>query len=234
MAVLSKIKASDNVDYNIRDDYSIWGGRNLIKGSNKLSTASNMYGWINNGNSTTLEVITENGIPVIHMKGNVTEKWIPSITTRQKINLEWGQVYILSCDIKVDKAITIASSVPQHYWAASMENDNEFDPALTGKGAGVSVTSYVPAANVNIAANTWQHYERIFTTAASAPNSSYPYPGLRPFIYGSVRSTSESVEVNVWTKNWKLEKGNKSTDWSPAPEDIARFIGDETIELYSE
>ena len=30
MAVLSKIKASDNVDYNIRDDYSTWGGRNLL------------------------------------------------------------------------------------------------------------------------------------------------------------------------------------------------------------
>lgn len=31
MAVISQIKAtSDNVNYNIRDDYSIWGGRNLI------------------------------------------------------------------------------------------------------------------------------------------------------------------------------------------------------------
>jgi hypothetical protein len=32
----------------------------------------------------------------------------------------------------------------------------------------------------------------------------------------------------------KLERGNKSTYWSPAPEDIARYIGNETIELYSE
>ena len=31
MAVISKIKATaDNVDYNIRDDYSIWGGRNYL------------------------------------------------------------------------------------------------------------------------------------------------------------------------------------------------------------
>ena len=31
MAVISQIKAtSDNVNYNIRDDYSTWGGRNYL------------------------------------------------------------------------------------------------------------------------------------------------------------------------------------------------------------
>lgn len=34
MATISKIKATaDNVDYNIRDDYSIWGGRNYMQGT---------------------------------------------------------------------------------------------------------------------------------------------------------------------------------------------------------
>lgn len=37
MAVLSQIKASDNVNYNIRDDYSTWGGRNLYIGSKNFS-----------------------------------------------------------------------------------------------------------------------------------------------------------------------------------------------------
>jgi hypothetical protein len=38
MAVISQIKAtSDNVDYNIRDDYSIWGGRNLLRGTKDFS-----------------------------------------------------------------------------------------------------------------------------------------------------------------------------------------------------
>ena len=30
----------------------------------------------------------------------------------------------------------------------------------------------------------------------------------------------------------KAEKGTKATDWSPAPEDIAKYIGDNTIELF--
>ena len=38
MAVISQIKATaDNVAYNIRDDYSTWGGRNLLYNSNFLS-----------------------------------------------------------------------------------------------------------------------------------------------------------------------------------------------------
>lgn len=38
MAVISQIKAtSDNVNYNIRDDYSTWGGRNLVYNTRFLS-----------------------------------------------------------------------------------------------------------------------------------------------------------------------------------------------------
>ena len=34
MAVISQIKAtSDNTNYNIRDDYSTWGGRNYAQNS---------------------------------------------------------------------------------------------------------------------------------------------------------------------------------------------------------
>lgn len=40
MAVISQIKAtSDNVNYNIRDDYSTWGGRNLLLGTNTQYTS---------------------------------------------------------------------------------------------------------------------------------------------------------------------------------------------------
>ena len=39
MATLSQIKASDNVTYNIRDDYSTWGGRNLLLGTKTQDTS---------------------------------------------------------------------------------------------------------------------------------------------------------------------------------------------------
>lgn len=30
MALISKIKGTDNIEYNVRDDVSVWGGRNLL------------------------------------------------------------------------------------------------------------------------------------------------------------------------------------------------------------
>ncbi len=33
MALISKIKGTDNIEYNVRDDVSVWGGRNLLKGT---------------------------------------------------------------------------------------------------------------------------------------------------------------------------------------------------------
>jgi hypothetical protein len=46
------------------------------------------------------------------------------------------------------------------------------------------------------------------------------------------------VHGGNWTNSWvclyapKLEKGNKPTDWSPAPEDIA-YVNGTTLELLS-
>ena len=41
MAVISQIKAtSDNVNYNIRDDYSVWGGRNLLLGTKTMTSVT--------------------------------------------------------------------------------------------------------------------------------------------------------------------------------------------------
>lgn len=235
MAEISSIKLPNNSSYNMRDDYSVWGGRNLLLQSNNLSPAASIHGWIANGTLTTLERIEENGVPVIHFAGSCTEKNIPSIATRSALLLEWGETYTVSCWLKFDKAITVpAGSVPLHYHQGSTESSDLFNVSILNKGGGVSNAMDAPAVNTAIPANTWTYYQRTFTTAASAPNTSYPYPRLRFFVYGGVRSTSENVTCNGWMKYWKAEKGNKPTDWSPAPEDIARFIGDETIELYSE
>lgn len=59
MATISKIKATaDNVDYNIRDDYSIWGGRNFLP-------ITQTYLYTRSGKSATSQGITitqeENG-----------------------------------------------------------------------------------------------------------------------------------------------------------------------------
>ena len=232
MAEISQIKLPNNATYNLRDDVHTWGGRNLLLGSMEISSAAGIPGWYNNGTSgLTLEKITMDGVPVIHFKGTPTGKYVPSIRTRNCVVLEWGQTYIMSCDIKFDKAITTAASTPQHYHIGSVENNDIYNLSILSKGGGVNMVSYTPTTGVIIPANTWQHYERIITTNANAPDASYPYPKIAPFIYGSIRNISESVECNGWVKNWKIEKGNKATDWSPAPEDIAYVNGTQLVLL---
>ena len=36
MATISKIKLPNNASYDIRDDYSTWGGRNLLQNSSQI------------------------------------------------------------------------------------------------------------------------------------------------------------------------------------------------------
>jgi hypothetical protein len=45
-----------------------------------------------------------------------------------------------------------------------------------------------------------------------------------------VGDNTTSVQ-ELWITNIKAERGNKATDWSPAPEDIAQVDGTELILL---
>ena len=53
------------------------------------------------------------------------------------------------------------------------------------------------------------------TAVATPTDSSLPYSTYRAFIYGAVRTTSETATVNMWLKNWKIEKGSIATPWCP-------------------
>jgi hypothetical protein len=85
MAVISQIKAtSNNVDYNIRDDYSVWGGRNLLRGTKDFSNigvASTESGYLSSVSGTTGDSYN-----------NLVSKSITSASTGVV-----GQWYILNC-----------------------------------------------------------------------------------------------------------------------------------------
>lgn len=40
MALISKIKGTNNTEYNVRDDVSIWGGRNLLVRTKDMALGS--------------------------------------------------------------------------------------------------------------------------------------------------------------------------------------------------
>jgi len=174
MAVLSKIKASDNVDYNIRDDYSTWGGRNLLLDTK--AEKSQVY------NSTNLM------------------RWVFAFDG----NLPVGE-YTVSCDIK--------SSNGTDKFYISVANDS---------------STVTQIANTIVPTTTYTRWNKTFSYSATSTTNCI-------FITSCVNhggTINSGNNGTIYIKNIKLERSNKPTDWSPAPEDIAKFIGNETIELY--
>ena len=216
MAVLSKIKASDNVDYNIRDDYSTWGGRNLLK----LSAMNNRDTFVANSNTDfTKPFRFYNGSATIHNFTSLGDGTFQDTITLNAasnlgicftrlatdINLDSNSEYILSCWAKTTKANAHVDIGLSYY--------NTSDSWVWRGGSNPKNFSTT---------NTWQFFTHTFKPDADTKAIMYCFT-----MVGVANGT------DTWTiKHCKLEKGNKATDWSPAPEDIARFIGNETIELY--
>ena len=77
--------------------------------------------------------------------------------------------------------------------------------------------------------STSGHYVRTFIWANA--NDTYPYFACRPF-RTSVNDALNDIEFTI--KNAKLEKGNKATDWTPAPEDVEEEISTLRTDLQSQ
>lgn len=192
------------------------GQENLLRNSYRAdgNDAQQKYGWEKNDGETP-EIVEKDGFQCIHLQTSCTEKKIPSIKSANKILLENGMEYTISCDLMIDKEIKVGNSTPIHYHNGSSSTINEFNFSNVNNGKGFTFKSISPVANTIIPANTWQHYEQHIVTVATPSDSSLPYSTYRAFIYGSVRTVSETATVNIWLKNWKIEKGAISTSWCP-------------------
>ena len=63
----------------------------------------------------------------------------------------------------------------------------------------------------------WKHFEKTFSNEQA--NSEGCISVL--LFYGHISTSGKGTWLEVKNKSLKLEKGNKATDWSPAPEDMA-------------
>ena len=174
MATINKIKATNNKEYNIRDDYSIWGGRNLLQNSSQILS-----------NGSVLDTKTLFAVYLWSTPGQSYTGW-KQIMPYTNINTEG--LFTITFQAMNDS---------QEYWCLK-HNGSAHDYALYFKNP-----------------------ENIKT-------------GDELTLSFDVIKYNPSIANGLEVKNFKLERGNKPTDWSPAPEDIAKFIGNETIELYSE
>lgn len=105
---------------------------------------------------------------------------------------------------------------------ASSENYTNSYSNLCLLPSDISKTSITPSRSLldngtsHVLSTTWKRYTGIITSTATVPD-------------GTILFSTSPNGVPIAVANIKLEKGNKATDWTPAPEDIDnRFDAAET------
>lgn len=109
-----------------------------------------------------------------------------------------------------------------HTGTASSENYTNSYSNLCLLPSDISKTSITPSRSLvdngtsHVLSTTWKRYTGIITSTATVPD-------------GTLSFLTSPNGVPIAVANIKLEKGNKATDWTPAPEDIDnRFDAAET------
>ena len=174
------------------------GGRNLLRGTNQ--GAAN-WNWSMQTGGKTVEEYLDGGVRAVKMTRDAVEQagWSVityAISEDTYAHLEPNTEYTLSFDYK--PSVATANGI--------MFAIKKFTGADAASGDG-GYWKEIPA-------NEWTHVSGQFTTAEEIP--AYELNSYCVYIT-RVLSAVNSVHI---LKNLKLEKGNKSTDWSPAPEDI--------------
>lgn len=109
------------------------------------------------------------------------------------VKLENNKEYTYSAMIYGDAEIVGNGIVPLHFWAGyNNQSESKFQ---------------VIKFDQVVQANNWK---LIYVTFRLTDNAD----SFRPILY-----TGNPANITVWIAYFKLEKGNKATDWTPAPED---------------
>lgn len=180
------------------DNISV-GGRNLLRGTNQ--GAAN-WGWSMQTGGKTIEEYLDGGVRAVKMTRDAVEQtgWsaiMYGVSKSAYTLLEPNTEYTLSFDYK--PSVVAANGVSFSIRRSDSTN------------AATNICGYLK----EIPANEWTHVSGTFTTGAEIP--AYKFNKM-PYVYiTGVPSAVNSVHI---FKNLKLEKGNKPTDWSPAPEDL--------------
>lgn len=221
MALISQIKSTDNATpYHVRDDVHFWGGRNLLINTKDMITVNTGYqncAWSASGGVT-------NGEAKIAATTGWTNVGYGGLLRLAELQ---GKTLTFSADVKA--GTSGATFVP------ILEIKNSTANSANRKAKYRTYSMKLISNNTSSApTTTYQRYYFTFTLTTDV------FTSQDSGNTGTVDWANDYLGLNIhnhnnydyYTKNWKLERGNKPTDWSPAPEDIAHVNG-ECLELLS-
>jgi len=192
---------------NVTDaiDGMLIGGRNMCGGTNQ---GTKNWGWSMRAGTFTKEEVVENGVKTCKLtRNNDTQSGWSVIHFDDIGRDEWlpDTEYTLSVDVKTSVATIFALEFMK----------------INGTNSLISKKS---AKNNATKPNEWVTLQWIYTSSSSLPTED------GQVVYLSNMNSDPGISYQF--RNLKLEKGNKATDWSPAPEDIEADI-DEKLTNYA-
>ena len=210
MALISQIKGTDNISYNLRDDVHTWGGRNLLLRTKEFSNtgvSSSVTGYLRSGSTTNINAYNDfTSRSITSDSAGVIGEWLIN-------DCQNGETYTLSFWAKGSGSPRCYFYGPSGYISVAQMKNSAGGSGTPGDGNSDNGTKLTVT-------NSWQRYWVTWTLAASGGSTNQKYCLIRNDNKGAYQICGV-----------KLEKGNKATDWSPAPEDIAHVSGTELVLL---
>lgn len=188
--------------YTTKDDFDDLqiGGRNLLKHSSMIGEKLICDNYFI-CNNCNIQEYTNDGFHIITpTEGNANNGIAFAFDNFTIMEINGGDTITFSCDIKG----TSDSHAP--FVSIHISDNNWYGSGVVKKNTNVSITK------------DWQRVSVTITT---------PTGLTKNHMWLAIHGNHQS---DLYVRNFKLEKGNKPTDWTPAPEDVnGKIVNVETI-----
>jgi len=214
-------------DYKTAIDNIEVGGRNLIigtlypKASGSGIYRPHIFGQISNTTGRGTYSVAEHGVKFTNTSANWQYIYFgasSNTATPCMLGLEAGETYTLSADLswKILSSDTGKANTTTYYMGAFLA----WSPNQSGSWGVVPHNEQFPITQADKGTNMSGKLVYTFTVPETAVRL---YLAIRA---NNTNAAHYAVGDYIEAKNLKLEKGNKATSWTPAPEDYVEEIED--------